>query len=598
MGQAQSSNYTNTVIGTYTKVVQDTNSTALQNSLNQYKISISGGTGNVNISNVLSKQTIKNDLVASFKSVNESSVLQKVSQEISQQASSLISGLNLGNFSESSNTINTAINASMDVSQTISTSCVSTAANSFTIEVKDRIGDININDNSIDQSIENSMTCATESLNKSIASQEIENKIAQKATAETKGLSLDIFGLIVAGVIVFMIIAAMVGSKVMALIGVILPAICVGIVEYFMYTKKLDPTQKEIEKLVKVMKNNELIFKQPKPMQQIRTFSYTCGLYGIGNYTGCFSSPAIVKTPLQNVSGCTFTEVPINATFSNPDQAFDYWLNEPDLNAIDIISKNNGASYDYHFYTKASKKCINLMEDLTKKGSTNAKIPELFCVMKDPVANSSALPTLSTDAGPTFVFTCDGFLYYTETDNTWKKFNTSSLFTATSTDNILISITPLKDTTVVIPDTATGDFFFIDMSNARENTNVKSTKYFYKIYKYKIGTTTRAPGTKFQAPTTSFTEHATLDVDELVITKKIGPFMSNPKVLSTRNYTAIFDPDIDIKAVQIENQEQLDKLNSEQKTTKILMGVLGGIGALIMAASAVSYMQAKNQSKS
>lgn len=600
MGQAQSSNYTSTVINTYTKVVQETNSTALQNSLNQAKISVEGGTGDVKISNVLSKQTIKNDLVASFKSVNESSVLQKVSQELSQQASSMISGLNLGNFSESSNTINSAINASMDVSQTISTSCVSTAANEFSIQVKDRTGDINISDAKIEQSIDNSMKCATESLNKSVASQEIENKIAQTAKSEAKGLSLDFFTGIVALGIVFMLMTGMIGAKFMALLGIIFPAICVAVLEYFLYTKNLVPTNREIERITKVIKENEKIYKQPKPLQQVRTFSYTCGLYGIGNYLGCFSTVDKATTlppPIQNVGGCTFTEVPVNVIFSNPDQAYDYWVNEPTLNALDIISRNNGEYYEYHFYTNTSKKCINVMEDLTKKDSPYVRIPPLFCEMKDPIPSSKFLPTLAPDAGPTFVFTWDGNLFYTE-NNTWKQVNASSLFTTTSGDNIQISITPLEETTVTIPDTASGDFFFIDMSKARTNANVEPTnKYFYKIYKYTIGTETRKPGTNFEVPTTSFTEHAILDVSDLVVTKKIGPFMANPNALSSRNYTCIYDPDIDIKAVQIENQTELDKRKSEQKTTQILMGVVAGVGGLIMLMSAVSNAFQKNKGK-
>lgn len=600
MGQAQSNNYTSTVIDTYTKVVQETNSTALQNSLNQAKISVEGGTGNVKISNVLSKQTIKNDLVASFKSVNESSVLQKVSQQISQQASSMISGLNLGNFSESNNVINTAISASMDVSQTISTSCVSTAANEFSIQVKDRTGDIDISDAKIEQSIDNSMKCATESLNKSIASQEIDNKIAQTAKSEAKGLSMDFFTAMVAVGIVFMLMTGMIGAKFIALIGIIFPAICVAVLEYYLATKKLEPINKNIEKVIKIIKENEKILKQPKPLQQVRTFSYTCGLYGIGNYLGCFSTVNKTTTqppPIQNVAGCTFTEVPVNVIFSNPDQAYDYWANDPTLNALDIISRNNGEYYEYHFYTKASKACIKVMEDLTKKDSPYVRIPPLFCEMKDPVASSKFLPTLAPDAAPTFVFTWDGNLFYTE-NNTWKQINADSLFTATSSDNIQISITPLEETTVTIPDTASGDFFFIDMSKARSNANVEPTnKYFYKIYKYTIGNETRKPGTNFQVPRESFTEHAMLDVTDLVLTKKIGPFMPNPKALSSRNYTCIFDPTIDIQAAQVESKNELDKLKSDQKNIQIVMGVVGGLGGLMMLISAVSYLFQKDKGK-
>lgn len=596
MGQAQSNNFTNAVIGTYTKVVQDTNSNALQNSLNQARIEISGGTGNVKISNTLSKQTIKNDLTATFKTVNESSVLQKVSQQISQQASSLISGLNLGNFSESTNSINTALNASMDVSQTISTTCSSTAANTFEILVKNQQGDVDIDNTNIDQSIENSMKCATESMNKSIASQEIENKIAQKAVSETKGLSLDFLTAIVAGIIVVMIVITLVGSKFMALIGIIMPIIIVSVLEYVIYSKKLVLINQQIEKLNAVIKQNEDIFKQPKPYDQLRTFSYTCGLYGIDTYTGCFSSSFSKTTPpppKQNIAGCTFQEVPINVVFSNPDQAFNYWLNQPDLNGVDIISKNDGASYEYHFYKNVSKSCIKLMEDLTKKDSPYVKIPPLYCEMRDVVESSKNLPTLPPDVAPTFIFTLDGYLYYTE-NNVWKQYNTNSLFKAKSKDNIKISITPLEENdSISIPNTTIGDYFFIDMSKARKNASdedASTHSYYYTIYRYSIGDNTRPPNFKLELVPSNFTEIGTLNVNDLVRTKNIGPFMTNPKVLTLRNYTVIWDSTIDIRKIQDENQQLLEQLKKQQKTCYILMGVVAGIGSLLMIISSISFM--------
>lgn len=592
MGQAQSSNFTNTVIGTYMKVVQETTSTALVSSLNQARISVSGGKGDVNISNVLSKQTIKNDMTASFKSVNESTVLQKVSQEISQQASSMISGLNLGNFSESKNSLNTSINASMDISQTISTSCSAMAANKFDIEVSKQEGDVNINDVKIDQAIENTMSCATESLNKSIASQEIENKIAQKAVSETKGLTLDFIAAIIIAIIAGVVAVPIVGAKFL----IIIVPIVVIIIEYLFYTRQLIPINQNIEKIMDIIEKNNKILKQPKPLQKIKTFYYTCGLYGIDNYTGCFSSTSNTTTssPKQNVAGCTFKEVPVTVTFSDPDQAYSYWIDQPTLNGIDIISKNNGESYEYHFYSNISKECIKLMDGLTKN-KNYVKIPPLFCVMKDPVVNSSYLPTLSADSGPTFVFTFDGFLYYTE-NNVWNKVNTTSLFNASSKDNILIVITPLEDTTIRIPSTVTGDYFFIDMSKARKGENDEDLdKYYYKIYKYKIGNETRAPDIKLEPPRTDFKEISTLDVTDLVKTKQIGPFMPNPKLKSSMNYTAIYDPDIEIQTFQVENQKELTKQKNEQKKWQIIMSVVGILGGFLTIIVGISTMTGKKK---
>lgn len=594
MGQAQSSNFSNTIIDTYTKVVQDTNSTALQSSLNQAKIEISGGQGDVNISNASIKQMVQNDMTASFESVNESSVLQKVSQSISQQASSMISGLNLGNFSESENSINTAISASMDVSQTISTSCTSVAVNQVEIAIKNQVGTINIDNLNIDNTIKSAMTCATKSLNKSIASQDIENKIAQKATAESKGLSLDFMGGIVAVAIVLMIGF----SVVIRQMGLIIPPLVVGASETVIAKKQLLPLNKDIETITKTMKKNEEIFKEPKPLKQLREYYYTCGLYGIDTYTRCFSSSSntTAPPPKQNVAGCTFEEVPVSMTFSNPDQAYNYWLDQPELSAIDIISKDNGAYYQYHFYKNVSKQCIRLMDSLVKDPKY-VKIPPLICDMKDPVESSNVLPTLSPDAAPTFLFTLDGYLYYTE-NNTWIKYNADSLFKAKSKDNIKISITSLEDQeTITIPNTIVNDYFFIDMSKARKNTleTEEPTEYYYKIYKYSLGDKTRAPNVKLQLIPSDFTEIAKLDVTDMVKSKKIGPFMTNPKVLTSRNLTVIWDPDINIKQVQNENQETLDKLTQDKKQCVASMIAIGSIGFLIMLVSGVSLLFRKKE---
>jgi hypothetical protein len=278
-------------------------------------------------------------------------------------------------------------------------------------------------------------------------------------------------------------------------------------------------------------------------------------------------------------------------TFSNPDQAYNYWLDQPELSAIDIISKDNGAYYQYHFYKNVSKQCIRLMDSLVKDPKY-VKIPPLICDMKDPVESSNNLPTLSPDAAPAFIFTLDGYLYYTQ-NNVWFKYNAESLFKAKSKDNINISITSLEDQEIItIPNTTVNDYFFIDMSKARKSTLEKEepTEYYYKIYKYSLGDKTRAPNVKLQLIPSDFTEIGKLDVTDMVKSRKLGPFMTNPKVLTSRNVTVIWDPDIDIKQVQNENQETLDKLKQDKKQCEAFMIAIGGVGVLIMLVSGVSLL--------
>lgn len=590
MGQAQSNNFSSTVINSYASVLQSTTSSALQNSINQVKIGVSGGSGDVNISNVKSKQAIESSLLASFKQTNDSSIVQKVSQELQQQASSLVSGLNFGNYSESNNVINSAITASMDVSQTISTTCASTAMNEFILEVQNREGNINLDKIDIEQTIKNSMQCASESLNKSVASQVVENKIIQKATAETKGLDMNYLILIILAILLLPVVGSYVISKVLSstlaiMVGFVL--LLIGI-EVAIYTLKLKNINENIAKVEEIIKANEKI-SQTKPQEQLKTFNFTCGLYGIGNYTGCFTPLINTKPPIQNISGCKFEEEPIDTIFTSPDDAYAYWLNKPSLMAIDIISRHNG-QYEYHFYSKVSKECISLMDSIGKDPKRTT-IPTLVCGMNDPV---KSITDLSPSSVPeyTFVFSLDGFLYYTE-NKAWVRVNNNSVFTASSTDNITVSLGPPEQSSVEVDTNVMGTYYYIDMSKARKDATQKSAdSYYYTVYTYDLGTAARTE--KITLNPTGFVKRSTIDTTDLVVKKEIGPFMTNPTLLKNRNCTVIWDTDIG--SVKEENQQLLVTLKKEQsqyKNAMIGVGVGGGFLTFIIAIA--SFMSKQKQ---
>lgn len=614
MGQAESSNYTSTVIGSYASVLQNTSSTAMMNSFNEAKIAISGGTGDVNISKINVKQIVTNDLKASFEQVNDSSVLQSVSQEIQQQATSLVSGLNFGNYSESNNSLESAITASMDVSQNISTSCVSTAVNSFELSVKERTGDIKIEDVNVDQDIKNGLECAAKSLNQSTAIQDIKNKVSQTASAKTEGLSIDFASIIIA-VILMVVVGALSFIKAFkSIMLVIFPIALVLCIEYFMYTMGLKIVNAKIEEIKKIIEQNKKIKKLPKPQEQLKTFNYTCGLNGIGNYTGCLLNNTgnitnQTKTPLQNISGCLFTKTNVNAIFSSPDDAYSYWLNNDKLKAIDIIAKQDG-TYDYHFYSEVSKECITLMESVAKDPN-RTYIPQLICKMYNPVSvrdiidkeiDPSVVPEYS------FVFDLFGILSYSK-NKQWVQVNKESVFEgySISDKNVKLSITSLKESPpIYAKEGAVGTFYFIDMSKARRPASApEETEYKYIIYKYKY----KLPDpndkdAKKRDPTVAlspndFFEHAEIDVTDLVLKKRIGPYMANPNATTQRNCTVIWDTDVEPDQVDKENNALLAKFEKEQKIYYGVMGTVGIIGFFAAMISAVSGLKTsgKEQAK-
>jgi len=596
MGQAESSNYTSTVIGSYASVLQYTSSTAMMNSYNEAKIAISGGTGDVNISKINVKQLVENDLKASFEQTNDSSILQSVSQEIQQQANSLVSGLNFGNYSESNNSLESAITASMDVSQTISTSCVSTAVNSFELSVKERTGDIKIEEVNVEQDIQNGMECAAKSLNQSSAVQDIKNKVEQTATAKTEGLSIDFASIIIAVVVVIGLGAATAIHSIKNIILMVFPIVLVLIIEYFIYTMGLKIVNAKVDEIKKVIEQNKKIKKLPKPQEQLKTFNYTCGLNGIGNYTGCLlnkTSTQTTSTPIQNVSGCKFTKTSVDAIFSSPDDAYNYWMNNDKLKAIDIIAKQDG-TYEYHFYSEVSKECITLMESVANDPN-RTYIPQLVCKMYNPIDFSNADSQIDPALIPeySFVFNLFGILFYSK-NKQWVQVNKTGVFDFNweknvSAKNVKISITPIKESPpIYAKEGAVGNFYFVDMSKARRQASAPAeSEYKYIIYKYKYELTDkRDPTVALSA--SDFSEHAEIDVTDLVLKEKIGPFMANPNATNQRNCTVIWDTDIDPDQVDKENNALLAKFEKEQKIYQGVMGTVAAIGFIGFFAAMIS----------
>lgn len=558
MGQAQSTNYTNTVIDSYARVLQTTTSSAFANSVNEVRIGVEGGKGDVNISNVLSKQTIENDVVASFKQANDSAIVQSVAQEIQQQASSLVSGVNFGSFAESSNTLNTAISASMEVSQDISTTCASTAANVFAINVAGRDGNVNIDNIKIDQEIKNSLQCAGESLNKSVAEQDTSNKVAQTATATAKGLSLDFIG------IIFIVIGVIVVAFSVVLKQFIVPGMIVAVfvvIEYLIYSFGLKVVQDKIKIIEKTMADNKKKQKTGVKMpEQIFSVSYSSGLNGLA----------------QGSSGCTYTKETVAATFTSPEAAYNWWLSKPEYKAIDVISRGNGA-YDYYFYSNVSEDCKTALNDAPKT------IPPIVCGVADPVDNISGAPANAEDN--TFLFTKGG-LAYCKLNGKWEQLNTQSAFTAATKDNIKIFTTPSPFETgeaeIETASEISGTFYYIDASTARASGgNPTNDAYYFTIDSFDIGST---PVKKFKLSKANYKSSVEADITNLVKTKKVGPFMPNPK-MSDRSYTSIWDSTE--QTADDQNKQMLADEKKNEKNYQIAMGVVGGVGALVVVGALI-----------
>ena len=298
----------------------------------------------------------------------------------------------------------------------------------------------------------------------------------------------------------------------------------------------------------------------------IRSFHYTCGLNGIGNYIACFQpQPDGATTPQQNVWGCLMEEVRVDEKFATPDDAYGHWSADPNLQAIDIISRPDG-TYAYHFYSKVSKECVALMGAISRNPG-RAIIPPLVCGMLDPIPSTSSLPAIKVP-DYTFVFTLDGFLFYAE-DGEWVRVNSQSAFVAASPDNVGVHMSPPQETIVELRKPIKGTYYYIDASKA--GVEPSDDDYYYTIYSYRLD-----PTEKPVLVSSGFTLHKKLRVANLVEGKGIGPYKPNPKLLHQRNTTLIWDRQA-AQADEEQDRQDVDTMRSERRLWAVFVALILGV---------------------
>lgn len=242
MGNSQSSNVANII----SNVISDVSSQIMSNqsaSGNQNQIiSVSGGTGDLVISNNIQKQKLTVNMDGLSKALSSQTVQQNIAQKLSQAATSLTKGINLFQNSESDNTMNAFLNVGLNVSSNIGQICQSSGNQNQEINVDTRNGNVLINQNTQDQIAEIITKCIQDATASNSAIQSVQQSVDQQATA--KSIGVDLWQIIILAIIGILAMAAPILVPMLGAANIIMKLlfpiiILVGAVFiYLWYTKK------------------------------------------------------------------------------------------------------------------------------------------------------------------------------------------------------------------------------------------------------------------------------------------------------------------------------------------------------------------------
>ena len=236
MGGGYSSNIAKVSAEAITKTATNIiNNQKISNNQSQI-ISVHDVGHDVNISDINMDQKVDVNMDALLKAMVQTDVKTKMAQDLAQQAKSVVSGINLFQFTDANNTMEAYMKASIDISNNISQTCASTASQSQTIDVSNVDGNVNITDVTMNQMTDVFTKCVEDVFSNTSAVTDMQQKISQSATAESKGVSP--WALVAMGIIALLFVAMPVIIGVNSIIKFMFPIIFVAgnILIYFFYS--------------------------------------------------------------------------------------------------------------------------------------------------------------------------------------------------------------------------------------------------------------------------------------------------------------------------------------------------------------------------
>lgn len=197
-------------------------------------ISVSDVIGDIDISNNTFTQKATINMSALLNAMVDQSAQQKLTEELTQSAKSLISGINLFNFSNAQNQIENYVKAVVNITTNINQLCAASNNNSQQIIIQRVKGDVTIQNNVFDQMTNIFTQCLGKAISENAVIQELQSKIDQSSSSETKGLNLNF--LIIIGIIIIIvgIVVPVLFSKTQVIFALFLIAGIVFLSLYFL----------------------------------------------------------------------------------------------------------------------------------------------------------------------------------------------------------------------------------------------------------------------------------------------------------------------------------------------------------------------------
>lgn len=202
MGGAESKNVMQSIIDNTVKTVVDiSNNDSTHLAQGQY-IDATTGEGSITISGVDMEQNAYVNLSSVSQMTNTVDIQNKITNELSQIAESLTKGINLGNFSSSQNDVSSLVQSSIESINKFSKTCLVDATQAQHVKAKTGSGDIVINTIKMKQVSNVMQQCMGSVMDNLGVKNQLDNVIAQKATAKTIGIDPLIVLLIILAVMV------------------------------------------------------------------------------------------------------------------------------------------------------------------------------------------------------------------------------------------------------------------------------------------------------------------------------------------------------------------------------------------------------------
>jgi hypothetical protein len=206
MGNSQSNNVANIV----SNIMSSASSSILSNQSSQGTqnqiISVSGGTGTVNISDNVQSQNLSINMDGLAKAMSSQSIQQDIVQQLTQSATAVTSGINLFQNSKANNTLNDYLNVGLSIASNIGQLCTSTGNQNQAITVDTHNGNVVINDNTQTQMATVFAKCIQDATASNSAVQSVQQSMDQEATAKSQGL--DLWQIIIMAIIGLLFISA------------------------------------------------------------------------------------------------------------------------------------------------------------------------------------------------------------------------------------------------------------------------------------------------------------------------------------------------------------------------------------------------------